>query len=190
MCPRSFWLICRDCLIGEAGRASKKNRLTFFAPAGTLAGMAEETLQTHIARLKELPKFYEALIAHLCFETVLVLQETTPGTSLPFEWQAKITQDRDGVTGLIWNQREVDDPDFQQIMIYLDLGTAAHWIFPVNAKALSWVGEDGVRRFSKGHLVRGVTASHFDSNALRKIEDLERQIPWLLDAYLQTGNLP
>lgn len=44
---------------------------------------------------------------------------------------------------------------------YLNKGTKSHWIFPIYAKALSWIDEDThERRFSKGHQVSGINAFH------------------------------
>jgi hypothetical protein len=37
-------------------------------------------------------------------------------------------------------------------------GTKRHFIKPVKAKALAWVGADGKTKFSKGHWVSGITA--------------------------------
>lgn len=43
---------------------------------------------------------------------------------------------------------------------WLHYGTRMHFVAPVKAKALSWV-QDGVRRFSKGHNVKGIQAFNF-----------------------------
>lgn len=51
------------------------------------------------------------------------------------------------------------------IFAFIDQGTVAHFIKPVNAKVLHWVdsatGED---RFSKGHWVKGIEARHITDN--------------------------
>ena len=47
--------------------------------------------------------------------------------------------------------------------IYQDQGTKAHWIEPVNTKALHWTGRGFGRggAFSKGHMVSGIEGKHF-----------------------------
>jgi hypothetical protein len=151
--------------------------------------MHDFALATQVSRLQALPRFYDALLLYVCSQIVQVLQTATPGTTLPQQWTARIQKTADGAVGVIWNQREVDDPEFSEIMVYLDMGTSAHWIAPVRAKVLSWV-EQGVRYFSAGHEVRGIAAAHFDSQAKQRIAAFDHEIPWLLDRYLTTGELP
>lgn len=54
---------------------------------------------------------------------------------------------------------------------YLNKGTRSHWIFPIYAKALSWIDEEThERRFSKGHQVSGINAFHIiDEDELMKM---------------------
>lgn len=44
--------------------------------------------------------------------------------------------------------------------IFIELGTRDHWVEPIRKKALHWE-EDGEDRFSKGHMVSGITAKPF-----------------------------
>lgn len=44
---------------------------------------------------------------------------------------------------------------------FQNYGTSAHWIEPVNAKALHWEGH-----FSKGHMVSGIAAKHFVEDSI------------------------
>jgi len=39
-------------------------------------------------------------------------------------------------------------------------GTKSHFIKPINAKALSWIAGGFIRAFSKGHFVKGITATN------------------------------
>ena len=45
--------------------------------------------------------------------------------------------------------------------VYQNYGTSAHWIEPVNKKALHWDGN-----FSKGHMVSGITGKHFVEDSI------------------------
>lgn len=45
--------------------------------------------------------------------------------------------------------------------IYLHEGTKAHWIEPVEANALAWIGTDGKFKFSQGHIVSGIKGHKF-----------------------------
>jgi hypothetical protein len=146
-------------------------------------------LQQQIDRLDRFPIFLESLAVCFCAAVLKCLEETTPGTHLPQEWTMEIQKTTEGVHANIWNLRVEQHPEFEQILFYLDLGTSAHWIFPVNAQALSWV-EDGIRYFSKGHQVSGIKASHFHSQTLRVIEQFEKTIPWWWDQYIRIGALP
>lgn len=48
---------------------------------------------------------------------------------------------------------------------YIEFGTKDHSIFPKYKKALSWI-QEGQRRFSKGHKVKGIKASPFVEPAI------------------------
>lgn len=58
---------------------------------------------------------------------------------------------------------------------YIELGTRDHWVEPVKKKALHWE-ENGEDRFSKGHMVSGITAKPFIQPAMygnvRKFEQI------------------
>jgi len=62
-----------------------------------------------------------------------------------------------GLTGSLFNTASYS--------AFVHDGTKRHWIQPVKAKALSWV-QGGVRRFSKGHYVSGITARLWMKNNL------------------------
>ena len=49
--------------------------------------------------------------------------------------------------------------------VYVNEGTRAHWIEPVNAKALHWDGN-----FSKGHMVGGIEGRHFVEDSIDDVE--------------------
>ena len=48
-------------------------------------------------------------------------------------------------------------------------GSKAHWVAPVTFEALHWI-QDGEHRFSKGHMVSGITADPFVENSIIKTE--------------------
>ena len=50
-------------------------------------------------------------------------------------------------------------------------GTKTHFIKPVSAKALRWVGESGNFVFDKGHEVKGIVADPFIAAALQAQKD-------------------
>lgn len=143
------------------------------------------------ARLASPQAFYVAVLTRLTDAVLTVLRETTPGHTLPTQWRAQITPRGNKVIALIDHARVADDPDFERIMFYLDLGTADHFIAPVRASALHWIdpvtGED---RFSKGHTVSGIVASHFTAAALRVIAQQETFMRDAWQAYIETGRLP
>ena len=47
-------------------------------------------------------------------------------------------------------------------------GTVDHFVKPVNKKALSWIAGGFVKAFSKGHTVRGITASNVIRETVRE----------------------
>ena len=46
---------------------------------------------------------------------------------------------------------------------YQNYGTSAHWVEPVNKKALHWDGN-----FSKGHMVSGIAGKHFVEDSIEQ----------------------
>lgn len=54
--------------------------------------------------------------------------------------------------------------------VYVDQGTKAHMIKPVNRKALHWGG----KYFSKGHMVSGIKGKHFVD---KSFEQLKPRVP-------------
>ena len=55
--------------------------------------------------------------------------------------------------------------------VFVNSGTSDHDIAPKNKKALRWVGAGGRNFFSKGHKVKGITASHFIENTAKEVFD-------------------
>ena len=66
----------------------------------------------------------------------------------------------------------------QPLADYLSEGTTAHWVEPVTAKALHWIGPGGISYFSKGHMVTGVDPYFMEWNALR---NTEQALDYLMD---------
>jgi len=83
----------------------------------------------------------------------------------------------------------------EPVATFLSEGTVAHWVEPVNAKALHWT-VDGVSFFSKGHMVTGITPHDIEWNALQDtqgdlnqlLEDAESEA-WD-DAFERNVNVP
>jgi len=73
----------------------------------------------------------------------------------------------------------------QPTIDFLTQGTTAHWIFPTTAKALSWIDEGGVRRFSMGHEVRGIIG--FDIETL-VMEEFDPILEGLVDAAVDAAD--
>lgn len=134
-------------------------------------------------------RFFEALFKDLCEIVVRILRESTPGNTLPTKWTYEVTREGTAITATVWNTVLDENPDFERIMFYLDFGTSDHWIFPVNAQALSWV-EDGVRYFSAGHRVSGIKASDFSAKATIAILEFTSTIQRKWTRYMNTGQLP
>ena len=147
-------------------------------------------LKTLIARWENRGAFFEALFAKLCEEMTKTLRDHTPGKTLPLEWNYDVIQSGTAVEARIWNQRVEDDPEFERIMFYLDLGTSDHWIFPVRAQALHWIDATGEDRFSKGHEVSGIRASDFSARAEIVLLKFKARIPGMWGRYMNTGRMP
>ena len=63
----------------------------------------------------------------------------------------------------------------EPVATFLSQGTIGHWVEPVIAKALRWIGPEGVAFFSKGHMVSGITPLFIEWNALESTrEDLNQ----------------
>jgi len=69
----------------------------------------------------------------------------------------------------------------EPVATFLSEGTMGHWVEPVLAKALHWIGPDGADWFSKGHMVRGITPRFIEWNALQDTAD---DLDTLIDAAL------
>lgn len=68
-------------------------------------------------------------------------------------------------------------------------GTKAHFIAPVKAKALSWV-QGGQRRFSKGHMVSGITPRLWmQTNIDKNLDNMESNIVNRMEKYIVKGVL-
>ena len=148
-------------------------------------------LSTLIRRWENRGAFFEALLKKLCEQMTKTLRDHTPGKMLPLEWSYDVEQTGGRVEARVWNQRLEDDPGFERIMLYLDLGTQDHWIYPIKASALHWIDEaTGEDRFSKGHEVSGIKASDFSARAEIVLLQFKAKIPRLWGAYMNSGRLP
>jgi hypothetical protein len=64
----------------------------------------------------------------------------------------------------------------EPIATYLTMGTSAHWVGPVFARALHWVDETG-DHFSMGHWVRGIIGYDFVTEVLDMLQpDIDADI--------------
>lgn len=63
----------------------------------------------------------------------------------------------------------------------IEQGTKSHWIAPITFEALHWV-ENGVSKFSKGHMVSGIKADPFVENSINITEgELDSMVNNYLD---------
>jgi hypothetical protein len=144
-----------------------------------------------IDRWNNREKFFEAMFKKLCEQMTKELRDHTPGKTLPLEWNYDVIRSGNTVEARIWNQRVEDDPDFVRILMYLDLGTYDHWIFPVRAWALHWIDElTGEHRFSKGHKVSGIKASDFSARAEIVLLEYKAKVPAMWGRYMNSGRMP
>ena len=64
-------------------------------------------------------------------------------------------------------------------------GTVDHFVRPRNAKALSWIAGGFIRAFSKGHWVRGITASNVVSKTVQeKIPEAQARLNEATDLFI------
>lgn len=89
-----------------------------------------------------------------------------------------------------WFIESLDDEEAHikspaEYALYVDQGTKAHWIEPVEKKALHWMGtgtfyagglyhSHGYGGFSKGHMVGGIQGRHFVE---RSFNELQPRVP-------------
>ena len=64
-------------------------------------------------------------------------------------------------------------------------GTARHFVKPVNAKALSFIVGGFIRAFSKGHFVRGITATNVVQKTVQeKIPEAQARLNEATDLFI------
>ena len=85
-----------------------------------------------------------------------------------------------------WFIESLDDEEAHikspaEYALFVDQGTRAHWIEPVNKKALHWEGtgtfyagglyhSHGYGGFSKGHIVGGIQGRHFVEKSFNELQ--------------------
>ena len=103
-------------------------------------------------------KISEEIILNLAertFGEVFREQAAGKGMSKRYQQSLRITQEGDTIIMRLDYRGDNDEP----LGVWFEHGTRDHFIAPVNAKVLSWI-EDGKRFFSKGHFVKGITATN------------------------------
>lgn len=94
----------------------------------------------------------------------------------------ELTPKRTGFTAEAWTVLHVGSGEFfitnanEPIITFLSEGTVEHEIAPVRARALHWVDEAGIDRFSMGHRVLGIEPLNLEERALEENADLIDQI--------------
>jgi hypothetical protein len=152
--------------------------------------MADPNLQQVIWRWKNRAQFFRHLLREVCQQCVKALQENTPGTELPKEWDFEIYRRGQDVEARVFTHRiERKDQNWELILNFLDMGTRPHMVYPTTKLALSWLNENGVRHFSKGHMVSGIQPSFFAAKTDRVIQRFERTIQRKFETYMNTGRL-
>lgn len=102
-----------------------------------------------------------------------------------------ITKKKTGETASAWTVLPGAPGEFMitnsnsPIIDYLTLGTAAHFVAPVTAKALHWVDDSGQDRFSKGHWVSGIVGEDYEAEVLAEFDPI---IETLIDASLDAAD--
>jgi len=114
--------------------------------------------------IEQNPAFVHDAINALAGRFLIALNEKIPRDSGAYarSWKKFDTNDHT-VTVMIDPSATFGDTNNQMPMAILGYwleisGTSRHFIAPVNAPALSWIGKDGVRRYSKGHFVSKINA--------------------------------
>ena len=146
-----------------------------------------------IGRLNHIQNFYTSAANDLSGKALIILTTETPGRLLRLEWKSEISSlPGGGVRLFIANSRVIQDEEqWGRILNFLEVGTTAHWIFPIVASALAWRDEQsGEMRFSKGHIVSGIRGAHFLAHADKIIRAYMRGMPASFKRYLKTGALP
>ena len=142
-------------------------------------------------RLENPQPFFESVLTRLCARAIAVLKANSPGDTLPEEWRYTIAVSKTEATAKIYHPRLEADPETWLVVFSAhNDGSEDHWIFPTHAQALSWVGDDGVRHFSKGHEVRGVKARHFGEKCDRVIDEYMATLQAKWTRWIETGRLP
>jgi hypothetical protein len=64
-------------------------------------------------------------------------------------------------------------------------GTASHFIKPINAKALSFIAGGFIRAFSRGHFVKGITATNVVQKTVQeKIPEAQARLNEATDRFI------
>lgn len=64
-------------------------------------------------------------------------------------------------------------------------GTKSHFVKPINAKALSWIAGGFIRAFSKGHHVKGITATNVVQKTVQeKIPEAQNRLNEATDRFI------
>lgn len=139
-------------------------------------------------RLSDSTPFLRLILRELRVKVLPVLQDNTPGKTLPDEWTHKEEVSKNKAELIIFNRRlEGDRSRWEPIFHYLNEGTRTHWIEPVNAKALRWEDELGNVHFSKGHMVSGILPAYFAEQADRIVSDFEKTLGKKWRVWIETG---
>lgn len=112
----------------------------------TVMRVAEETILDEIHKRMRDAKFSEKIINGTVIQRIDILDDKYR----------------------IWFRSEFFSPSGFDVALAREKGTRDHFIAPVDADSLSWVGEDGTRRYSKGHTVTGLPALMIIANTLRE----------------------
>lgn len=105
-------------------------------------------------------------------------------------WQSEIISMKHEVTGMMMNSVDISQDGNAQYLVgntamsvdgfpyplAIEKGSTSHWVAPVTFKALHWFEKDGTEKFSKGHMVSGITADPFVQysidNSMEDVEDI------------------
>jgi hypothetical protein len=126
----------------------------------------------------------DAAMERLADEILKRLRQFTSVNARP--WNAS---EPPGTTRDSWTVLPVGQGEFYitnsntPVIDYITLGTAPHKVFPTFAKALHWIDDEGVDRFSKGHLVQGIIGIDIEDMVMTEMDPyIESLMDMAIDA--------
>lgn len=119
-------------------------------------------LESTTVRTEEFIKQVAPNIAHRTI--VEKITDIAMAKKIPPRYWQSIHAEMEGMALIIWVDFEGENKE--PLGHWFEEGTKKHKIMPIKAKVLSWI-QNGIRRFSLGHWVRGIRARHAFRDGVR-----------------------